>query len=125
MHFHLHDGHLLSRLSRYGVRDHLPFGEPIPVTTALAEQGTLPAMLGPQGLQRLFSTVRAHLSAADVSLTVELHPHLRMAPAPLGEWAGWFAEWSDLTSAELTFGWLARVTEQAALVRDRWVASMR
>jgi hypothetical protein len=125
MHFHLHDGHLLSRLSRYGVRDHLPFGERIPVTTALDRQGSLPAMLGRQGLQRLLRSVGAHLSAAEVSLTLEIHPHLRMARQPLGAWAGWFTHWSDLANAELTRGWLDQVAGQAALVRELWAASLR
>lgn len=122
MHFHLHDGHLLSRLSRYGVSDHLPFGQTIPVGTALAGDGALPTMLGSEGLGRVLAAVRAHLSAADVSLTLELHPHLRLARKPLGSWASWFRHWTDLTNAELTHAWLDQVTEQAALVRRLWTA---
>jgi hypothetical protein len=122
MHFHLHDGHLLSRLSRYGVSDHLPFGQRIPVSTALAPDGALPTMLGTEGLGKVLAAVRAQLSAADVSLTLEIHPHLQLARAPLGPWSGPFRHWTDLTNAEMTHAWLDQVTDQASLVRRLWAA---
>jgi len=117
MHFHLHDGHLLSRLSRYGVSDHLPFGERIPVSTSLAPSGALSAILGAEGVRRILAAVLAHLSPDDVSLTLEIHPNLHLTRKPLGEWGRHFIHGTDLSNAELTHAWLDQVAEQAALVR--------
>lgn len=122
VHFHLHDGHLLSRLSRYGVRDHLPFGTRIPVSPAASPDGTLSTFLGTEGLGRVLAAARAELSAADVSLTLEIHPHLQLMRKPLGPLGSLFSHWADLANAELTHAWLDQVTEQAALVRRLWLA---
>ncbi len=120
MHFHLHDGHLLSRLSPYRVCDHLAFVERIPASTALAPDGTLPTILGAEGLRGVLDAVHAHLPPDRISLTLEIHPTVRLTRKPLGERAAWFAHWSDLTHAELTHQWLANIADQAQLVRRQW-----
>ena len=53
LHFHLHDGHPLSALSRYGVSDHLSFLQQVPLPFEYAGRQLLDGMFGPAGLAQL------------------------------------------------------------------------
>jgi len=120
LHFHLHDGHLLSRHSEYfdeyGVRDHIGFRQPIPVPTWVSPSGELRPLLGEPGLRRVLATAFANLESC--SLTLEIHPTRARLRKPLGEHAPLFAHWTDLGHAEMMHYWLAVLVEEHAWIRS-------
>jgi hypothetical protein len=120
LHFHLHDGHLLSRHSEYfaeyGVRDHVSFRQPIPVPTWVSPSGQLPTLLGEPGLRRLLGAAFAHLES--LSLTLEIHPTRARPRKPLGEHAPLFAHWTSIGRAEMMHHWLGVLVEEHAWVRS-------
>jgi hypothetical protein len=120
LHFHLHDGHLLSRHSEYfaeyGVRDHVSFRQSIPVPSWVSPSGQLPTLLGETGLRRLLAAAFAHLES--LSFTLEIHPTRARHRRPLGEHAPLFAEWTNLGRAERMHHWLGVLVEEHAWVRS-------
>jgi hypothetical protein len=122
LHFHLHDGHLLSRHSVYfadhGVRDHLSFRQPIPVPTWVSPSGQLSTVLGEAGLRRLLGAALAELPGESLSLTLEIHPTRERPRKPLGEHAPLFSRWTDLGHAEVTHHWLGVLVAEYAWVKS-------
>ena len=126
LHFHLHDGHLLSRHSvyfaEYGVRDHVSFHQPIPVPTWVSPSGQLPTLLGEAGLRRVLGAAFAHVQS--LSFTLEIHPTRARLRKPLGEHAPLFAQWTSIGRAEMMHHWLGVLVEEHAWVR-RLCAELR
>jgi hypothetical protein len=126
LHFHLHDGHLLSRHSEffaeYGVRDHIGFRQPIPVPTWVSPSGELGPLLGERGLRRVLAAAFAELESC--SLTLEIHPTRARLRKPLGEHAPLFAHWTDLGHAEMMHYWLSSLVEEHAWIQ-RLCAELR
>lgn len=119
LHFHLHDGHPLWTLNRYGVADHASFLERVVLPFEFQGQHCLPMMYGPRGLQAIVASALRWLAAAQVSFTVEVHPV--EGRQPLAAFAPHFRHWRDTTNAERMNYWLtvllrnARLTQEAAL----------
>lgn len=118
LHFHLHDMHPLSLLSRWGVQDHLSFFESVPVAPSVSASGTLPVSFGPEGLRRVVAAALQTLSPDQVTFTLEIHPTVNQAREPLGPHADLFSHWNDLTNAEMMNGWLSVLVKNAELLRS-------
>jgi hypothetical protein len=114
VHFHLHDGHPLARLSPFGVSDHLSFYATIPLSFSFNGHWSLPPMFGPTGLANLVNAVFRTLDARRVSFTLEIHPvHDRL---PLAGAAGLFHHWQDKTNAEKMNHWLTVLVQNHQLL---------
>jgi hypothetical protein len=116
IHFHLHDGHPLSTLSRYGVSDHLGFLQTIRLPVERDGRRTVGGMYGPAGLRAIVAAAREHLPDERLSLMLEVHP--QEGRSPLGPHAGLFSHWRDATNAERMNYWLDLLLSNAALLRD-------
>jgi hypothetical protein len=104
LHFHLHDGHPLSRSSPFGVADHLSFVSEIPIEFDYCGRHSLPPMFGRSGLAKIVEGALRRVDAERVSFTLEIHPtHQRLA---LSDASDLFQHWSDKTNAELMNHWL-------------------
>ena len=106
-HLHLHDGHPLIP----GLSDHFNFLVRVPVPFDHQGRRSLDPLYGPAGLAAI---VRAAAEAGGPSLTLEIHQ--AEGRRPLGDAAGLFGHWRDLTSAERMNHWLLVLTESAELV---------
>ncbi len=116
LHFHLHDGHPLSTLSRYGVSDHLSFLQEIHLPCVHRGRQLLPGMFGPVGLRAIVQAALAGPAAERLSFMVEVHP--QEGRTPLGVHASLFAHWKDRTNAERMNYWLDQLLLNARLVRE-------
>ncbi|HLP78263.1 MAG TPA: hypothetical protein VK327_15265, partial [Candidatus Paceibacterota bacterium] len=116
LHFHLHDGHPLSRFSPFGVSDHLSFFEEIPLDAPVRGRRSLPTMFGPAGLSGIVSAAMNTPSAEDISFTLEIHP--RFERLPLGDAEKLFAHWRDKTNAEQMNHWLDVLRRNHTLLRN-------
>lgn len=116
LHFHLHDGHPLWTLSRYGVADHASFFERVVIPFHFRGQRCVPMMYGPAGLQAIVSSALGWLPAAQLSFTLEIHPV--EGRQPLGEFAPLFRHWRDPTNAERMNYWLTVLLRNAELTRQ-------
>jgi phosphoglucan,water dikinase len=116
LHFHLHDGHPLSGLSRYGVCDHLSFDQELRLPIAYQGRRLIGGMFGPGGLRQIVQTALAQLPANSLSFMLEVHP--QEGRAPLGPWRGLFSHWRDTTNAERMNYWLDMLLRNATLLRD-------
>lgn len=105
-HLHLHDGHPLVP----GLSDHFSFLTRVPVPFDYQGRRSLDPLYGPAGLAAI---VRA-AAEAGASLTLEIHQV--EGRRPLGDAAGLFGHWRDLTNAERMNHWLLVLTENAELV---------
>jgi hypothetical protein len=111
-HLHLHDGHPLFP----GLSDHFSFLTRVPVPFDHQGRRSLDPLYGPAGLAAI---VRAAAQAArpagraGVSLTLEIHQ--AEGRRPLGDAAGLFGHWRDLTNAERMNHWLLVLAENAEL----------
>ena len=113
LHYHLHDGHPLSTLSKYGVADHLSFLQEIRIPVAYKGRRVLPGMFGIPGL---FEIVRAATQGqAGASLMIEVHP--QEGRSSLGAHAGLFSYWRDKTNAERMNYWIDSMLSNAVLIR--------
>jgi hypothetical protein len=116
VHFHLHDGHPLSRTSPFGVPDHLSFLAEIPAITESSGRRILAPMFGAAGLAQIVSTALCALGREWVSFTLEIHPaHQRLG---LGDAAGLFGHWRDKTGAEEMNQWLSVLADNHRLLLD-------
>ena len=105
LHFHVHDGHPLSRSSDFGVSDHLSFLAEIPIPFLFQGKRSVTPMFGPGGLQKIVTRLCDILAPDLISLTLEIHPPAgRLA---LGNAAHLFSHWQDKTNAERMNHWLA------------------
>ena len=108
-HYHLHDGHpLIPHLS-----DHFGFQNRLAIPFTYRGQRSLDPLYGVAGLAAILEATRA-FEPDVVSLTLEIHQV--EARLPLGDAAGLFAHWRDLTNAERMNAWLAVLTQHSVLV---------
>jgi len=116
VHLHLHDGHPLSQLSEYGVRDHLSFGQRIELPFAHEGERSVPPLYGRDGLARILGTALA--SPAGEMLSVELEIHPQPGQEPLGRHEDLFSHWTDRTNAERMNAWITRLQDGCRLVQE-------
>jgi hypothetical protein len=116
LHFHLHDGHPLSTLSRYGVSDHLSFLQEIRLPLSMHGRQQVGGMFGPAGLGEIVRTALGGLPADRLSFMLEVHP--QEGRTPLGVHASLFTDWKDSTNAERMNYWLDMLLRNAVLLRE-------
>jgi hypothetical protein len=114
LHFHLHDGHPLSTLSRYGVSDHLSFLTRIPIPFEHDHKWSLDPMYGPAGLFQIISKSMEVVDPDSVSFTLEIHPP--EGRLPLRDALYLFEHWKDKANAERMNYWLSVLLENHQLV---------
>jgi hypothetical protein len=108
VHRHLHDGHPLIP----GLSDRFSFLTRVPVPFDYRGRRSLDPLYGPAGLAAI---ARAAVDAGgEASLTLEIHQ--AEGRRPLGDAAGLFGHWRDLTNAERMNHWLAVLAETTLLV---------
>ncbi|MBF0432535.1 MAG: hypothetical protein HQK83_14720 [Fibrobacteria bacterium] len=114
VHFHLHDGHPLSRFSPYGVKDHLGFTQSIPLPFEYKGHNTVETMYGPKGLAQILSAAMKAITPDKLSLTLEIHPtgHKK----PLGDFVELFRHWTQKDNAEKMNYWLYSLEQNFRLV---------
>jgi len=115
LHFHLHDGHPLSALSRYGVSDHLSFLQQVPLSFEYAGRQLLDGMFGPAGLRAIVGAASV-LPPEQLSFMIEVHP--QPGRTPLGRHARLFSRWQEVSNAERMNYWLDMILLNAALCQD-------
>jgi hypothetical protein len=108
-HLHLHDGHPLIP----GLSDHFSFLTRVPVPFEFRGRRSLDPLYGPAGLSAI---VRAAAEAGGDRASLTLEIHQAEGRRPLGDAAGLFGHWRDLTNAERMNHWLLVLAENAALV---------
>ena len=114
VHFHLHDGHPLSRVSPFGVADHLSFEAEIPLPFEHRGRRVSAPLYGPQGLTQIVATACQCAGPRMISCTLEIHPTFeRLA---LGPNAPLFQHWIDKTNAEKMNHWLGVLLRNRALL---------
>jgi hypothetical protein len=122
LHFHLHDGHPASTLSRYGVSDHLGFLQQLRLPFRIPAPGggagvqNCGGIFGPAGLRAVLRAALDALPPEQLSFTLEIHP--QDGRVPLGPHAGLFSHWRDTANAERMNFWIEMLLENAQLVRD-------
>jgi len=116
LHFHLHDGHPASTLSKYGVSDHLSFLQTVRVPFRVNGSQTLRGIYGPNGLRDLVKLAMSLLPPEMLSFTIEVHP--QEGRKPLGIHGGLFTHWKDQTNAERMNYWIEMLLQNAMLVRE-------
>jgi hypothetical protein len=116
LHFHLHDGHPLSTLSRYGVSDHLGFLQEIQLPSPYLGRRLIGGMFGPAGLRAIIQAALEGLPPEHLSFMIEVHP--QEGRTPLGPHAHLFASWKDRANAERMNYWMDMLLQNAILLRD-------
>jgi hypothetical protein len=101
VHFHLHDGHPLIP----GLSDHFSFLTRVPVPFTWEGRSSLDPMYGLYGLDQVLAAIVRHCSPGGSSATLEIHQS--EGRLPLGNAAGLFGHWTDLTNAERMNYWLS------------------
>jgi len=111
LHFHLHDGHPLVN----GLSDHFGFLTRLPIPFAHQGRYSLHPLYGPSGAQQIVTHALAACGRENASFTLEIHekPPGRL---PLGDDAGMFATWANVTNAERMNHWLSVLAENSMLV---------
>jgi hypothetical protein len=120
VHLHLHDGHPLSQLSEYGVRDHLSFGQSITLPFAYDGETSVPPLYGREGLAQILATALSSASGDMLSFEVEIHP--QPGQEPLGRHEDLFPHWKDRTNAERMNAWITRLQDNCRLVQELLLA---
>ena len=115
VHLHLHDGHPLSQLSEYGVRDHLSFGQRIDLPFEFQGRASLPPLYGREGLEQIVAVALASPSAEMLSCEIEIHP--QPGQEALGPHEDLFPHWTDRTNAERMNAWLTQLQDGCRLVQ--------
>jgi hypothetical protein len=116
LHFHCHDGHPLSRLSRYGVSDHLSFVQEIRLPFVYRGRQLVGGMFGLAGLRALMQAALEGPAAEQYSFMIEVHA--QEGRAPLGPYSSFFAHWRDRSNAERMNYWLDMLLLNASLLRS-------
>lgn len=101
LHFHCHDGHPLSRLSRYGVADHLSFVQEIRLPFLYRGRQLVGGIFGLAGLRAIIDAALKGTAAAQYSFMIEVHA--QEGRTPLGAYSPFFAHWRDRSNAERMF----------------------
>src|SRR4029077_7581078 len=96
LHFHLHDGHPLSKSSQYGVSDHLSFLTRIPIPFEHDRKWSLDTMYGPSGLFQIVLEAMVVVDPASVSFTLEIHP--TEGRLPLQDASCLFENWRNIVN---------------------------
>jgi hypothetical protein len=109
LHFHLHDGHPLVP----GLSDHFTFLMRLPIPFDHEGRRSLAPLYGPAGLSRILQAGIDACGVDRVSFTLEIHQV--EGRLPLGDAAGLFRHWRDLTNAERTNHWLGVLAENEVL----------
>ncbi len=109
VHFHLHDGHPLSRFSPFGVWDHLSFLMEMPLHFEYLGRRSVPLMFGRAGLQQMVKKAVQAIGRERSSFTLEIHPG--PGQLALGDASPLFNHWRDKTNAERMNQWLAVLRE--------------
>jgi hypothetical protein len=120
LHFHLHDGHPLSTMSRYGVSDHLSFLQTVPLPFEHGGRRLVGGIFGLAGLRSVVAAARSGRTNEPLTFMIEVHP--QPGRSPLGRHAHLFSHWKDATNAEQMNYWLDAMLVNAGLVRDAWAA---
>ena len=110
VHLHLHDGHPLIA----GLSDHFSFLTQVPIPFGHEGRRSLPCMYGPSGLAAIVVAATEACAVAQASLTLEIHQ--AEGRLPLGDAAGLFGRWRDLTNAERMNHWLSVLAHNNLLV---------
>ena len=116
LHLHLHDGHPLSTLSRYGVSDHLGFEQFLRGAARPDGVRLFGGMFGPNGLREIVNAARQVCSDEHLSMVIEVHP--QEGCAPLGPHEHVFGHWRDHTQAERMNHWLDIILRNTYLLRS-------
>jgi len=112
VHFHLHDGHPLSKFSPFGVSDHLSFLMEMPLDFEYRGRRSVPLMFGRSGLHHVVKEAVQAIGRERVSFTLEIHPV--SGQLPLGDASPLFNHWTDKTNAERMNQWLAVLRDNHA-----------
>ncbi len=112
LHFHLHDGHPLVS----GLPDHFTFLMRLPVPFSHNGRQSLPMMYGPAGLAAIVAAAADACGPDRVSFTIEIHQV--EGRLPLGDAAGLFRHWQDITNAERMNHWLSVLAQNAMLAGE-------
>lgn len=112
LHFHLHDGHPVIR----GLPDHFSFLTQVPVPFSYEGRRSLASLYGPGGLATIVRTAIDACGIEKASFTLEIHQ--AEGRLPLGDAAGLFQHWRDLTNAERMNYWLSVLAQNTLLVRS-------
>ncbi|SRR6266496_1182807 len=112
VHFHLHDGHPLVP----GLPDHFGFLTRLPIPFDYRGYRSLGPLYGPSGLAAIVPVAIEGCGADRVSFTLEIHQ--AEGRLPLGDAAGLFRHWRDLTNAERTNYWLSVLAQNAVLAHN-------
>jgi hypothetical protein len=121
LHFHFHDGHPLSSLSRFGVSDHLGFLRTIDLPFNYTDNsGDSPVdrhqvamMYGPEGLRKIIDCCQTRLQG-HFTLTIEIHD--QPGRHALGKYADIFSHWRNLENAEVMNFWLEEILDNETLL---------
>jgi hypothetical protein len=110
LHFHLHDGHPLVS----GLPDHFTFLMRLPLPFSHDGRQSLAMMYGPAGLAAIVAGAAGACRPDRLSFTLEIHQV--EGRLPLGDAAGLFRHWQDITNAERMNNWLSVLAQNAMLV---------
>jgi hypothetical protein len=116
LHFHLHDAHPSSTLSRWHVSDHLGFQQKIRLPFSRHGSCLASGIYGIRGIKKLINTIMALKKPQQLSFMIEVHP--QPGRSPLGVHSPVFSHWQDLTNAEQVNHWLDLLLANADLVRE-------
>ncbi len=114
VHFHLHDGHPISKLKPHMISDHLSFFEAIQIPFEYKGRYSLNTMFGPSGLAEIVRESMNYIKPNLISYTLEIHPTERRIP--LGENSYLFNHWVDKTNAEIMNHWISVLLENQQLL---------
>ncbi|MBU1107381.1 MAG: hypothetical protein KKB51_11980 [Candidatus Riflebacteria bacterium] len=120
LHFHLHDGHPCSTLSRWHVSDHLSFLQKIRIPFPFKGSHLLPGIFGVNGLKMLLKRALERKNPKELSFMIEVHP--QPGRTPLGPYFPIFSHWNDLTNAEQVNFWIDSLLANVDLVRNSILA---
>lgn len=116
VHFHLHDGHPLSKFSSFGVSDHLSFLMEMPLDFEFRGRRSVPLMFGRSGLHQIVKKAVQAIGRERASFTLEIHPS--SGCLPLGDASPLFNHWRDKTNAERMNQWLAILSDNHAALLE-------
>ncbi len=112
LHFHLHDGHPLIG----GLSDHFTFLMRLPIPFEYQARQSLAMMYGSAGLAAIVAAATEACGLDRLSFTLEIHQV--EGRLPLGDAAGLFQHWRDITNAERMNNWLSVLAQNAMLVNQ-------
>jgi hypothetical protein len=114
LHFHLHDAHPLSRVSPFGISDHLSFLDKVPIPFEYKGRRYLDPMFGPDGLSKIVREALRLPRPELLSFSLEIHP--TKGKLPLGNASYLFSHWQDRGNAERMNLWLSVLNKNQKLV---------